>query len=92
VSVIVGVYLSDLTFIEDGNPDTFELPERLINFAKWQMVYSIMQQITIYQTIPYDISITMHSGLAEFFSELPCLDEESQYEISLHHEPKQPTV
>jgi len=88
----IGVYLSDLTFIEDGNPDFFEAPEHLVNFSKCQMVYSILQQIAIYQTIPYDLPISVHNGLGEFFNELPCLDEESQYEVSLYLEPKQVTA
>jgi hypothetical protein len=41
-----GVYLKDLTFIEDGNPDKVR---GLINFAKRRMLYNTIQEVLLYQ-------------------------------------------
>lgn len=50
-----GVYLTYLTFIEDGNPNF--LPgdggRRLINFAKWTKAAVVMREIQGFQQMPY---------------------------------------
>jgi hypothetical protein len=46
-----GVVLSDLTFIEESNPDFSH--GGLINFAKSRLIYKIISQIQIYQNVPY---------------------------------------
>lgn len=48
----LGVYLTDLTFIEDGNTDRLRADERLINFGKRQMTADKIQEIVIYQSTP----------------------------------------
>jgi len=35
----IGIWLTDLTFIEDGNP-TYEVPER-INFSKYRRIAAV---------------------------------------------------
>jgi hypothetical protein len=42
------VYLSDLTFMEDGNSDTLE---GLININKRRMVYNIIESVQQYQLV-----------------------------------------
>lgn len=42
------MYLSDLTFIEDGNPDTLD---GLININKRRMVYAIIESVQQYQLV-----------------------------------------
>lgn len=49
----LGVYLTDLTFIEDGNADRLRADDRLINFGKRQMTAEKIQEIVIYQSTPY---------------------------------------
>lgn len=49
----IGVYLTDLTFIEDGNPDRLRVDERLINFSKRQKTADVIQEIMVYQSTPY---------------------------------------
>src|SRR3990167_1564786 len=45
----LGVYLTDLTFIEDGNPNYVS---GLINFSKCQKIASVISEIVRYQ-VPY---------------------------------------
>eukprot|EP01104_Vermistella_antarctica_P010533 TRINITY_DN281_c0_g4_i1.p1 TRINITY_DN281_c0_g4~~TRINITY_DN281_c0_g4_i1.p1 ORF type:complete len:1382 (-),score=400.10 TRINITY_DN281_c0_g4_i1:56-4201(-) len=47
----IGVFLTDLTFISDGNPD--QLGNGLINFIKQTMVGKILRKIQEFQEIPY---------------------------------------
>jgi hypothetical protein len=41
-----GVYLTDLTFIEDGNPDYIN---ELINFSKRSLIYTVIAKIQQFQ-------------------------------------------
>jgi hypothetical protein len=41
-----GVYLTDLTFIEDGNPDYVN---ELINFSKRSLIYTVIAKIQQFQ-------------------------------------------
>jgi len=48
----LGVYLTDLTFLDLGNPDY--LPEtHLINFEKRRKVFTLVREIQRYQETPY---------------------------------------
>jgi son of sevenless len=47
------VYLSDLTFIEDGNPNMLRNNEKLINFSKRMKTSEVMRDLQQYQTVPY---------------------------------------
>jgi son of sevenless len=48
-----GVYLSDLTFIEDGNPNMLRNNEKLINFSKRMKTAEVIRDLQQYQTMPY---------------------------------------
>ncbi|KAJ3359560.1 hypothetical protein HDU91_004897 [Kappamyces sp. JEL0680] len=49
----LGVFLTDLTFLDLGNPDF--LPEsHFINFEKRRKVYQLIREIQKYQQVPYD--------------------------------------
>jgi son of sevenless len=48
-----GVWLSDLTFIEDGNPDMLRNNERLINFSKRAKTAEVIKDLRLYQGTPY---------------------------------------
>ncbi|KAJ1725409.1 hypothetical protein LPJ53_000447 [Coemansia erecta] len=51
----VGVYLQDLTFIEDGNDDM--IPNtRLINFAKRQRTAGTIRDLQQFQNVPYNLT------------------------------------
>lgn len=54
----LGVYLKDLTFVADGNPDFIKGTE-LINFGKRAKTAAIIREIQQYQSVPYPLqSIT----------------------------------
>jgi len=62
-----GVYLTDLTFIEDGNPDLVKHKSSksgtqtsdldLINFKKRDLVYKVIQEVLVYQQVCLQFSI-----------------------------------
>jgi len=47
----LGLYLTDLTFIEDGNKDSTE--SGLINFFKRKQIANVIREIIQYQQTPY---------------------------------------
>ena len=49
-----GVYLTDLTFIEDGIPGVLKRTS-LINFAKRQKTAEVICDIQQYQNVPYPL-------------------------------------
>eukprot|EP00026_Physarum_polycephalum_P004383 Phypoly_transcript_04401.p1 GENE.Phypoly_transcript_04401~~Phypoly_transcript_04401.p1 ORF type:complete len:543 (+),score=73.34 Phypoly_transcript_04401:306-1934(+) len=58
----LGVFLRDLTFIEDGNPDFVE-DDQFLNFEKMRMLNSVLSSIAKYQSVPYN------------FEPVPCIQE-----------------
>ena len=79
----LGVALTDLTFIEDGNPDTVG---GLVNFRKRQLVHGVIADIQLYQQTPYRIA--PDPALLALLHTLPALDDDSAYRISLLREPR----
>jgi hypothetical protein len=53
ILIVKGVYLSDLTFIEDGNPNMLRNNDRLINFSKRMKTSEVIRDLQQYQTVPY---------------------------------------
>ena len=51
----LGVFLTDLTFIEQGNPDVVQ--ENLINFKKQQLVYDVITKIKQFQIEGYNFAL-----------------------------------
>lgn len=83
----VGVYLSDLTFMEDGNSDTLE---GLININKRRMVYNIIESVQQYQLTGY--TFEKREPLYTFLAELPVLSEADLFTLSLAREPREKPV
>eukprot|EP00005_Dracoamoeba_jomungandri_P000702 CAMPEP_0174257274 /NCGR_PEP_ID=MMETSP0439-20130205/6438_1 /TAXON_ID=0 /ORGANISM="Stereomyxa ramosa, Strain Chinc5" /LENGTH=993 /DNA_ID=CAMNT_0015340291 /DNA_START=75 /DNA_END=3056 /DNA_ORIENTATION=+ len=79
----LGVYLKDLTFIEDGNPDTVN---GLVNFFKRHMIFLVIQEVQQFQAAAYDFPIK--EPLHTFVLKLPKLDEKQLYDLSLFCEPR----
>ena len=50
--LLPGVYLTDLTFIEDGIPSVIKRTD-LINFAKRAKTADVIRDIQQYQNVPY---------------------------------------
>lgn len=84
----VGVYQTDLTFIEDGNPSKFS--SGLINFKKCRLIASVISEIQQYQQKPYNL--TAVQPIFEFMqSSLPAKEnytDKALYELSLAAEPR----
>jgi len=81
----IGVSLTDLTFIEEGNPDMLN---GQINFRKRQMTYKVIREVIQYQNMPYQFAPT--EPLHIFLQELAYNPSDTElYDLSLHVEPKQ---
>jgi len=52
----LGVYLTVLTFIQDGNKDILVKEGNLINFNKRQKAAEVIREIKKYQSKPYNLS------------------------------------
>ncbi|KAJ3442833.1 ras guanine nucleotide exchange factor i-related [Anaeramoeba flamelloides] len=79
----LGVYLTDLTFIEDGNPDKID---GLINFSKRRLVYAVIEEIQRYQSKPYSYQ-PVHQ-IQTRLEKLQFDDETTLYKKSLQYEPR----
>jgi RasGEF domain/RasGEF N-terminal motif len=79
----LGVYLTDLTFIEDGNPDEVH---GMVNYFKRTLVFDVIRVVRRYQTTCYNLK--MVPQLQRYLNSLPKLSEGDMYEISLQLEPR----
>jgi hypothetical protein len=77
------VYLGDLTFIGDGNPDKVD---NLINFYKFQSLHKVIQQLQLYQQHPFNF--TAIPQIRSWLQEQTVMTEEEMYNISLQIEPR----
>ncbi|XP_073083364.1 ras-specific guanine nucleotide-releasing factor 1 isoform X8 [Manis javanica] len=84
----LGMYLTDLAFIEEGTPNYTE--DGLVNFSKMRMISHIIREIRQFQQTAYKIE---HQGKVTQYllDQSSVMDEESLYESSLRIEPKLPT-
>lgn len=78
-----GVYCSDLTFIDDGNPD---LIDGKINFYKRTLMFKIIKQIEVFQQIPYNLKSI--SKIQTWIYSIQLFDEEKLFDLSLEIEPR----
>uniref|UniRef100_A0A060T6U2 ARAD1C23078p n=1 Tax=Blastobotrys adeninivorans TaxID=409370 RepID=A0A060T6U2_BLAAD len=84
-----GVYLTDLTFTEDGNPDFLQNDFRVINFAKRAKAASTIENIRQFQRMPYNFEEIeeIQTFLEDGFENAPPIEE--QYDTSLSIEPRE---
>ncbi|NWX32588.1 RGRF1 factor, partial [Notiomystis cincta] len=84
----LGMYLTDLAFIEEGTPNYTE--DGLVNFSKMRMISHIIREIRQFQQTSYKIEhqpkVTQY-----LLDQSSVMDEESLYEASLRIEPKLPS-
>ncbi|XP_040270306.1 ras-specific guanine nucleotide-releasing factor 1 [Bufo bufo] len=84
----LGMYLTDLAFIEEGTPNYTE--DGLVNFSKMRMISHIIREIRQFQQTSYKIE--HQPKVTQFLLDTTgVLDEEGLYEASLRLEPKLPT-
>ncbi|XP_035709519.1 ras-specific guanine nucleotide-releasing factor 2-like isoform X3 [Folsomia candida] len=82
----LGMYLSDLTFIEESTPNF--TADGLLNFAKMRMIAHVIREIRQFQQTPYKIE---YGAKASSYLRDPklLLDDDQLYKLSLQIEPKQ---
>ncbi|KAJ6242312.1 ras guanine nucleotide exchange factor i-related [Anaeramoeba flamelloides] len=79
----LGFYQTDLTFIEDGNPDYIN---GLINFSKRALVYDVIYEIEKYQVNGYNLHPVYQISL--FLNKFPRKEQKILYQMSLKREPR----
>ncbi|KAI9323266.1 ras guanine nucleotide exchange factor domain-containing protein [Dichotomocladium elegans] len=86
----LGVYLQDMTFIQDGNPDTVMVGGRnLINFGKMAKIGGVIRDIEQYQNVAYPFQ---HVEVLQTFIKAnlqSTRDDDTLYTESLKIEPKE---
>ena len=89
-----GVYLTDWTFIGDGNPDMLREKPHQINFNKRQKASELILMIKLHQSTTYNLAAVPQ--LKKFLetqlftpSADPAMDDQRLYEISLTREPRE---
>lgn len=84
----IGTFLTDLTFIDEGNPDFIaEGSTRLINYKKFHMIAELIQRLQKFQRIGY--TFTLDNDLKKYL--LQCqvvMDDNQAYKQSLLINPK----
>ncbi|XP_043533035.1 ras-specific guanine nucleotide-releasing factor 1 isoform X2 [Chiloscyllium plagiosum] len=81
----LGMYLTDLAFIEEGTPNYTE--DGLVNFSKMRMISHIIREIRQFQQTAYKIE--QQTKVARYLLvQSNVMDEETLYEASLRIEPK----
>uniref|UniRef100_A0A8C3A740 Ras protein specific guanine nucleotide releasing factor 2 n=1 Tax=Cyclopterus lumpus TaxID=8103 RepID=A0A8C3A740_CYCLU len=83
----LGMYLTDLAFIEEGTPNFTE--EGLVNFSKMRMISHIIREIRQFQQSPYRME--HQPKVTQFLLDKTLvMDEDTLYELSLKIEPRVP--
>ncbi|KAF2076085.1 hypothetical protein CYY_002599 [Polysphondylium violaceum] len=84
----LGFNLTDLTFIEEGNPDNVSTDSSvpLINFKKRELIFQAWTDINHFQQTPYQFQV--QEPLNTFLLHFPVLEEKELYDLSCALEPK----
>lgn len=83
----IGIFLTDLVFIEDGNPN---FVHGRINFFKHRKLARLIRSIMTYQNTPY--KLTPISEVQQQFQDVQPMSENELYTQSLLREPRQPSA
>lgn len=83
-----GVYLTDLTFIEDGIPSLIK-KTNLINFAKRAKTAEVIRDIQQYQNVPYPLQPVPELQDYILTNMQSAGDVHEMYEMSLSVEPRE---
>jgi son of sevenless-like protein len=87
-SQTIGVYLTDLTFIEDGIPSIIK-KSALINFAKRAKTAEVIRDIQQYQNVPYPLQPVPELQEYILSNMQAAGDVHEMYEKSLAVEPRE---
>ena len=75
----LGLYIKDLTFINDGNPAKFN--NEYINFSKLRLINDKILEIKFFQSLSYELPETS-SVTKEYIDNLKYLKEPALYKYS----------
>jgi hypothetical protein len=80
----LGLYMSDLTFLDNGNPNYHG--DGLINFSKCRLIYHQIRDLILRQDKPFNFEEVpaLHESLMKFHF----LDSEVLYDVSAQREPR----
>ncbi|KAG5680535.1 hypothetical protein PVAND_010039 [Polypedilum vanderplanki] len=81
----LGMYLTDLSFIEEGTPDF--TPDGLLNFSKMRMIAHVIREIRHFQQTPYKID-HIPKVTSYLLDTSLLLDDDEMYHKSLRIEPR----
>jgi len=82
----LGTYLTDLTFIEEGNQPFYK---GLINFHKRKLIYDVIEKVMRYQVMPYNFTaVNQIQSLLIDLKRFSVDKEEDLYNFSIEREPK----
>ncbi|KAG7738219.1 hypothetical protein KL932_003826 [Ogataea haglerorum] len=83
----LGMYLSDLRFLTDGNPDYLHNNRNLVNFGKRLSIYRTIQEVIKFNAKAYHFEKIdeLWSYFHDMWEQLP--DDDKLYNISLKLEP-----
>ncbi|XP_050725757.1 ras-specific guanine nucleotide-releasing factor 2-like isoform X5 [Eriocheir sinensis] len=85
----LGMYLTDLSFIEEGTPNFTE--DGLLNFSKMRMIAHVIREIRHFQQTPYKIEF--NSRVASYLLDPSLLlSDDNLYRLSLDLEPRRSTL
>ncbi|KAI9594167.1 ras guanine nucleotide exchange factor domain-containing protein, partial [Syncephalis fuscata] len=91
----MGVYLTDLTFIEDGNAKLKRCTTAthiMINFSKYLKTVQLLNEIQRFQVMPYPMAevSSIQNSMRKWFDEsITGGDQETLYQASLRLEPRE---
>jgi hypothetical protein len=83
----IGLWLTDLTFLDDGNP---EFVEGLVNFKKMRKLADTIMLIQQYQNDWYCLAPV--EAIQTYLLDLPSVGEQEAYERSTDVEPRDVTA
>lgn len=84
----IGTYLTDLTFIDEGNQDYIvDGTTQLINYKKFQMISELIQRIQRFQRIGYTFTLD-HELKKYLLQSSVAMDDNTAYKLSLKIDPK----
>lgn len=83
----IAVLLKDLTFIEDGNPNTID---GLINWSKRKLFFDVVGSYLKYSLVGFSAAPVIVNGvhITDILQSLPTLEEPELYELSIQAEPR----
>lgn len=84
LTAVLGVYLTDLVFIDEGNPNNLQ---HLIYFAKRKQIANVIREIQQYQQSPYYFQAVPQ--IQNWIKNIQPIENENQlYKMSLEREPR----